>query len=122
MKRLKSENGFILIEIICAVAILSITVLPIAGLFLQSTKSNIHSREITVSTLLAQDKIEELKSLPFNELAKKQGEFRDTLTVDDIIFHRTTKIYMKKPNLIKITVQVKGKGREVTLVTQKGFY
>jgi hypothetical protein len=57
------ETGSTLIEVICAVAIMATGVLTMAQMFIISTKSNMSSRNDTFAAVLAEQKIEQLRSL-----------------------------------------------------------
>lgn len=56
------SKGFSLIEILIALVILSIALLALAGLMVQSTKNNSFGAHITEAATFAQDKLEELRA------------------------------------------------------------
>ena len=58
-----SNSGFSLLEVLVATAILATSLVSLAQLFALSTRSNIGSRNMTYATVLAQQKLEELRSL-----------------------------------------------------------
>jgi type IV pilus modification protein PilV len=62
----KKQDGFTLIEILIAIAILSFGILAIASMQSSSLRSTQHSYNVTEGTTLAQDRIEELMTLPYN--------------------------------------------------------
>ena len=58
-----SNAGFSLLEVLVATAILATALVSLAQLFALSTRSNIGSRNTTYASILAQQKLEELRSL-----------------------------------------------------------
>ncbi|MBI2412204.1 MAG: type IV pilus modification protein PilV [Deltaproteobacteria bacterium] len=62
------SRGFTLVEVLIAVTILSIGILGIAGLAGTVVKSSSYSKSVTQATNIAQDKIESLLSVDFDNL------------------------------------------------------
>jgi len=60
---LKSEKGFSLVEILTAMVILGVAFMGLANMQLSSINSNSNSSQLTRAVILAQDKMEEIKSL-----------------------------------------------------------
>ena len=60
----KNNRGFSLIEALIAMAIFSIGILAIGSMQLWNTKNNTTANTTTEATLLARQKIEELKTVP----------------------------------------------------------
>lgn len=58
-----SESGFSLIEVLVALGILATALVSLAQLFAASTASNLGARSTTYATVLAEQKLEELRSL-----------------------------------------------------------
>lgn len=58
----KANQGFSLVEVIIAIAILAIVALPLFSSFAQSAKTNAKAREIMNATNLAQNIVEEIKA------------------------------------------------------------
>jgi len=58
-----SNAGFSLLEVLVATALLASALVSLAQLFAMSTRSNIGSRNSTYAAVLAQQKLEELRSL-----------------------------------------------------------
>ena len=65
LSRNKSDDAFTLVEIIVAIAILSVGLLSIASLVTTVIRGNAKSRRMTTAITLAQTKIEELKNLDY---------------------------------------------------------
>ena len=61
----RNNSGFTLIEVLVAMVILSIGLLGTAALITGIIKSNQVSNRITTATVLAQDKMEEIKSMEY---------------------------------------------------------
>jgi len=118
-----NEVGYTLIEIIAAVTILAIVVVPVCTLLSQSVYSNIRSKELLIATALAQEKIEELKVLSFNQVWNNIGEYvEEDLKSNGFNFVRRVEIQQENANLIKIFVEVHGINGVVRLATYRGNY
>jgi len=61
----KSQNGFTLIEILVTLAILAIGLLGMAALTVEIIRNNAQSKAYTEATILAQDKLEEIKRIGY---------------------------------------------------------
>lgn len=61
----KRDSGFTLVEVLIAMAILSVGILGIAGLAGTAVKSSGYSKSLTQATNLAQDRIEALMSVDY---------------------------------------------------------
>jgi len=64
-KTLRSPKGFSLIEVLVAIAILSIGILGLAVGAITITRANKTSQSHTVATNMAQDILEQVKAMPF---------------------------------------------------------
>jgi len=60
--------GFTLIEVLIALVILSVAFLGLAGLMVQTTKNTSFGGLMTEAATFAQDKLEELRATPWNNL------------------------------------------------------
>lgn len=121
--KLLDKRGFTLIEVLVTVLILSLIVIPIGNLFFQSAYSNKKSKENLLATIIAQDKMEELKAISINELRQRSNKTREEdLTSNNLLFKLRTLVEQEELNLWKITVEVLWEGGEVTLVTYRGVY
>lgn len=71
------EEGFTLLELMIAVLLLGLVLVPMLDLFSMSGKiSTISWFELTAANL-AQSKLEEIKDLPFNSVTSNSGNFLD---------------------------------------------
>ncbi len=64
-----SDKGFTITEAVIALLILGFGFLAIGGMQIISTKVNHFSSNLTQATSLAQDRLEEMKNLPFASLS-----------------------------------------------------
>jgi len=60
---LRNENGFTLIEILIALVILGIAFMSLANMQISCISGNSNASQLTKAIILAQDKMEEIKSL-----------------------------------------------------------
>lgn len=74
------RNGFTLLEVMIAVAILSIALVAVYKSQSQSVAMSTNARFLTSSTLLAQMKMAELDSLNARDIAEGQGDFGDSFS------------------------------------------
>ena len=66
MMSIKRDSGFTLIEILIAIAILAFGLLAVATMQVTGIRTNARANGLSQGLTLAQDKVEELMSLPFN--------------------------------------------------------
>ncbi len=102
MMRNCSEKGFTLIEVLISVAIFSFGVLAIINMQLLSTSINIKARGMTEGVIAAQNLIEDLSLLPYDDPLLTANENHSDLTdpryslfwnvVDDVPFEGTKTI------------------------------
>ena len=73
MKQLKNQNGFSLVEIVVAMVLFAFALQGLAFMSLFTIKANHLSMEKTRATTLAQEKIEHVKAVEFEEIEYVQG-------------------------------------------------
>lgn len=73
-RKLNKDAGFSLLELLIAVIILAIIVIPLLNMFLSSNRINVKSRQTLRATTLAQDIMEGLKAYDIEEL---QAQFNN---------------------------------------------
>lgn len=118
----RGDEGFTLVEIAVAVAIFGIVVASLLGLFAQSLFASKLSKEITVATLLAQEKIEEIKGLHYEKLQKEEFS-EETVELNGMKFTRYVEIEKTDDALVKISVEVKiNNNNGVRIVTYRGIF
>ncbi|MFH1137857.1 MAG: prepilin-type N-terminal cleavage/methylation domain-containing protein [Pseudomonadota bacterium] len=66
MKR--ARPGFSLIEIMVTIVIMSVAIWALSALQASSIGTNYSSHRMTIATILAQDKVEELRTLAYNDV------------------------------------------------------
>ena len=64
----KISKGFSLMEVLIAIVILSITLLALAGLMVQTTRNNSFANNLTEASTFAQDAFERLRARPYNSM------------------------------------------------------
>jgi prepilin-type N-terminal cleavage/methylation domain-containing protein len=75
-----TEGGFSLIEVLVAIGIIVVLVTSVSQLFAVATRSNVDARVRTAATLLATEKLEELRELAFG--FDSQGATLTDVTTD----------------------------------------
>ena len=68
MNPLLKSKGFTLIEVLVALVILSFSLLALAGLMVTTTKNNASGGHVTEAATFAQDKLEELRAIKWEDL------------------------------------------------------
>ena len=76
-RMLNGQSGFTLIEVLIAVSILTIGLLAVASMQVSAIRGNDFSSNVTEATVLAQDKLELLSTLPYahGDLQDQDGDF-----------------------------------------------
>jgi prepilin-type N-terminal cleavage/methylation domain-containing protein len=97
-------NGFTLIEVVAGLIILAIGLLAIATMQITSTKGGSFSNNVTLATILAQDKMEYLKNLSYSDSNLNSGQY-DEGTIPGTIFSRQYNVVEDIGNSIK-TIRV----------------
>lgn len=72
--RLQSNKGFTLVEVLVAILILSIIIVPLLSAFVVAANTNAKARQTLRATTLAQNVMEELKAYSLEESAKQYGK------------------------------------------------
>lgn len=68
---LSNQSGLTLVEVVAAIAILGLALIPIAGLFSSGTKGALAADCLATGTLLAQNKIEALRAGAFSAVVSQ---------------------------------------------------
>lgn len=89
MTHSKISKGFSLVEVLVALVILSISLLALAGLMVQSTKNSSWGSHMTEAATLAQDRLEALRAVrPQTDIP--EGMNNDQVTAaSGIVYTRT---------------------------------
>ena len=113
------QKGFTLVEILIAIFILAVGILGVIGVTTTVINGNSFSKRVTTATILAQEKMEELKGEDYASIA---SDGPDTV---QSIYTRTCTVVTDTPAVgtktIEVTVQFDWKGttHDVTLKTIK---
>ena len=75
------KNGFTLIEVLIGLIILAIGVLAVAGMQITSIIGTSFSSNMTQASVLAQDRLEFLKSLPLTDARLNTNNYPNDITV-----------------------------------------
>jgi type IV pilus assembly protein PilV len=106
MKVLFDKNGFTLIEILIATVIITVASLGVANLTVGIIHGNSNSQRLTTATTLAQDRLEQIKRIGYQNAGTVVG----TENYGDIAnysgYKRVTSVEDKPPTLRIITVKV----------------
>jgi type IV pilus assembly protein PilV len=107
----KREQGFTLVEIMVAVALLLIGLLGVAQMQIMNTITNSTANQRTTAITLAQDQIELLRSRPYANIGA--SPFSDTSGM----YTRSWTVANDTPavNMSRVTVTVSWKGKQVQL-------
>lgn len=76
-KKLKSQGGFTLIEVIVTVAIIGIVTVPIALIFQGALLSSIETRQQLIATQVSQQYVEKIKLMSMSEFNDLDGQVFD---------------------------------------------
>jgi prepilin-type N-terminal cleavage/methylation domain-containing protein len=72
----RREGGFTVVEVLVAIIVLSITLMALGPIMAGISRGNRYGQHVTAASARVQEKIEELKSRPYD----KVGDGSDTLT------------------------------------------
>jgi type II secretion system protein I len=72
-KRLRSDEGTSLLEVMVAVAIASIVLVSLITLVIASLEMEDQARRMTSATLIAEDKLKEIERTGYPELSRVEG-------------------------------------------------
>ncbi len=104
-KPLSRGNGFSLIEVLIALVILAVGLLAFERMQIGSIRGNAFSQKVTQATVLAQDKLEGLRRLPFADSNLSSGR-HDEGVVSDPGFSRAYDVEDISTTLKAVTVTV----------------
>ena len=99
------KKGFTLIEVLIGLIILAIGVLAVAGMQITSIIGTSFSSNMTQASVLAQDRLEFLKSLPLTDARLDTGDYNDLPDIG--IFRRSYQANRNaNPNFVRIIYTV----------------
>jgi prepilin-type N-terminal cleavage/methylation domain-containing protein len=97
-------KGFSLIEVLVALVILSVSLLALAGLMVTTTKNNSFGNHMTEAATFAQDKLEELRAIKWENLS--HGNYTDQQDVPTGITYTRNWNVTTNGSLKTITISV----------------
>ena len=123
MIKVFEEKGFTLIEVLIGLIILAIGILAVAGMQITSIRGTAFSNSLTQASVIAQDRLEFIKSLPLNDARLDTGTYPDPPNIG--IFTRSYQATRNaNPNFVNIIYTVswleKGVTHTVSFRTIKG--
>ena len=117
------KDGFSLIEVLIALIFLAVGLLAIASLHVTSVRGNFFSNNLMQATYVAQDQLEYLESLSFDDPLLSTGDHPDGATnISGIDFNRTYRVDLLSGNLksVKYTVSWNdGANHNISFSTRK---
>src|SRR5512139_4156912 len=81
-----NQRGFSLMEVLIGLVVLAVALLSIGGMQLASVRGSHFSSDLTQATVLAQNKLEELKNLPYSDPKLKNPSSAQQITVSGIVY------------------------------------
>ncbi len=102
------SKGFSLIEILIALVILSIALLGLAGLMVQTTKNNSFGGRMTEAATFAQDKLEEFRAIGWVKIPPNTSGIDYPKGTSEIVYTRNWHVSPNPTNgnLKEITVTI----------------
>jgi len=76
-KRLRSQRGTTLLEVLIAVAVASLALISFITLIIGSMDVENHARKVTEATLLADEKLKEVERTGFPAVGQTEGDIGD---------------------------------------------
>jgi type IV pilus assembly protein PilV len=101
-----NKKGFTLIEVLVGMVLLAIGLLAIAGMQMTSVRGNFFSSNMTQASILAQDRMEALKNLPYADPALTVGTHNDGLIAGTIFTRNYDVSLVPGTTMLNIRVRV----------------
>ena len=125
----QKEKGFLLIEVVIAMVIISIALVAATGMFIQATRANSEAEQYTTATALAQEQLERLKQKPYTFWASLNagatidwqgtGAVANTITLNKIDYNvaTVTETSDDPTHLVQVKVTVSWSGTKSVVMT-----
>ena len=110
------DRGFSIIEVVFAISIFAIGILAVTTLSISAVNSNASSRRITDATALAEDRLERLAALPYDDIKSPDPDEDDTVGAYRVTWVVKENDMLDKTKTITVTVECP-KGWKNTKVT-----
>ncbi len=102
-----NKKGFSLIEVLVGLVLLAIGLLAIAGMQITSVRGNFFSSNMTQASILAQDRLEILRNLPFGKPDLTAGNHNDGVIPGTMITRDYDVSVIPGTTMLNITVRVR---------------
>ena len=79
----RQDHGFTLIEVLIALAVFSIGILAVGSMQFKSTRGSTNARTLTEASIWAQDRVETLMSIPYDDPNLADGGAQYTANSDN---------------------------------------
>ena len=129
IRAMQNDTGFTIIEVVIAISILAVGLLGVAAMQTSSIQVNSAAGRITTRMNWAQDKMEELKAMPFSDPwleaagnppgVDSAGNTHEQTTSDGYAVRWDIADNNPVPNTKRIVVTVTGKGKTSQLTCMK---
>ena len=89
------DRGFSIIEVVFAISIFAIGILAVTTLSISAVNSNASARRLTDATTLAEDRLERLAALPYDDIesdTETEGAYSVDWDVDEDVTTKTKSI------------------------------
>ena len=119
-----NQRGFSLLEVLVGLVVLAFGLLATAGMQLGSIQGNHFSSDLTQATVLAQNKLEELKYLPYDDPKLSSGQPLQQVTQSGVLYTVQYDVAPLGNTMKKITATTRWTDRtdhSVTLSTIKSM-
>ncbi len=103
---IRNQKGFSLTEVMLALIILAVGLLGIAGLQITSVRGNSFSGHVTQALILAQNKLENLRNLPYDDPKLTGGQPAEQITKSGIVFTIGYDVSLLGNSMKRITANV----------------
>ncbi len=97
MRKFINNNGFTLIEVLVAMVILSVGLLGTAALITGIISSNKLSNRISTATTCAQDKMEKIRSVGYDDAENESGTENYSNILNYLLYKRITDVVAGNP-------------------------
>ncbi len=102
-----NKKGFTLIEVLVGLVLLAIGLLAIAGMQITSVRGNFFSSNITQASILAQDRLEILRNLPYADAALTTGNHNEGVIPGTIFIRDYDVSLVPGTSMLNIAVRVR---------------
>jgi type IV pilus assembly protein PilV len=106
VRKFINNNGFTLIEVLVAMVILSVGLLGTAALITGIISSNKLSNRISTATTCAQDKMEEIRGVGYDDAENESGTENYSNILNYLLYKRITDVVAGNPAAGMKTVTV----------------